>query len=319
MRLTICLLLLSAAAFAQVPADPAPALETLRNGYDMGDYSIFSKMFSEGFKVRMDEKAAGQFFKNANIGWGNWDSFSTPERISENEVRARCVFEKTTADITVRFDAEGKIDQYTFKEVLVPDFANPPIASAYFRFPFKGEWTVLQGGDTAELNTHHDDSFMAFALDLARTPADKAGAADGASPTAGQEIYCPVGGTVAQLVDGIPENAPGQANAMAPHGNVIAIQYTKNEYLSISHLQAGSFAVKASQKVEPGQILARAGSSGDAPAPAVTLSVSSNLIGQKGKVRKFGFACVELFDGQGWQKKVNYSPIKGDRLRLCAE
>lgn len=313
MRLTICLLLLAAAVFAQVPADPAPALETLRSGYDMGDYSVFSKHFSEGLKVRVDEKMAGQFFKNANIGWGNWDTFGTPERLSENEIRVRCVFEKTTADLTVKFDAEGKIDQYGFKEVDFPDFANPPIASVYFRFPFQGEWTVLQGGDTAEQNTYHDDPSMAFAMDLARPPAD------GAPPTAGQEIHCPVGGTVAQLVDGIPDNAPGQTNALAPHGNVIAIQYTKDEYLSISHLQAGSFAVKASQKVEPGQLIAKTGNSGDVPSPAVTLSVSNNFIGQKGKVRKFGFACVERFDGQGWQKKVNYSPVKGDRLRPCAE
>jgi len=319
MRLSICLLLLAAAVFAQIPADPAPALETLRDGFDKGDYSIFSKNFSAGLKARVDEKAASQFFKNANIGWGSWDSFGPPERLSDSEIRVRCAFERTTADLTVAFDAEGKIDRYLFKEVLTPDFANPPIASVYFRFPFKGEWTVLQGGDTAEQNAHHDHPSMAFAMDFARTPQPRLTAAENEALTVGQEIFRPVGGTGAQLIDAIPENAPGQTNAIAPDGNVIAIRYTKEEYLSISHLQAGGFAVKASQKMEPGQALAKAGRSGDTPVSVVTLSVSNNFLGQKGKARKFGFACVEVFDGQGWQKKVNFSPVKGDRLRPCAE
>jgi len=71
--------------------------------------------------------------------------------------------------------------------------------------------------------------------------------------------------------------------------------------------------------MEPGQALAKAGRSGDTPVSVVTLSVSNNFLGQKGKARKFGFACVEVFDGQGWQKKINFSPVKGDRLRPCAE
>jgi len=319
MRLSICLLLLAASVFAQIPADPAPSLETLRDGYDKGDYAIFSKEFSAALKTRMDEKTAGQFFKNANIGWGHWDTFGPPERLSESEIRMRCVFEKTIADLTVKFDAEGKIDQYNFKEVLTPDFASPPIASVYFRFPFKGEWIVLQGGDTAEQNAHHNNPSMAFALDLIRAPQPKLTPAENEALTAGQPVFCPVGGMVEQLIDAIPENAPGQTNPMAPDGNAISIKYTKDEYLSISHLQPGSFTVKASQKLEPGQALAKTGRSGDTPASMVTLNVSNNILGQKGKTRKFGFACVELFDGKAWQKKVNYSPVKGDLLRLCAD
>jgi hypothetical protein len=312
MRLSICLLLFAASLLAQVPADPLPAIETLREGFNKGDYTIFSKEFSPELKARFDEKMAGQFFKNANIGWGHWDTTGAPEPVSDREVRVRCGFEKARADLTVAFTAEGKIDRYAFKPIEEADFANPPAASVFFRFPLQGEWTVLR-------SERQSPPAKAFALDLVRTlPAgnDEAGAQ---ALTAGQAILAPVGGTVAQVLDGIPENAPGQVNAMAPDGNALAIRYAKDEFLSLSHLQPGSFAVKASQKVEPGQALAKAGNSGDCPHPMVTLNVSTNLVGEKGRSKKFGFACVERFDGAAWQQKVNYIPAQGDRLRPCTE
>ena len=318
------LLLLALNAFAQKPADLGPILDNLKDSYDRTDPATFTRDFSPALKEANSEKILKGFFINVLPGWGHWKTTGAVAWKSEREAVVRVDFEKANTELVLRLNAEGKVEYYKFNEIAVIDFASPPQASMYLRFPLKGQWLVLEGGDTAESNRHHARVDEAFALDLVKVADDGSWSTGKESTneqfaTYGQEILNPVVGRVIQITDNIPENAPGKANAMAPEGNALAIRYAQNEYVIFEHMQAGSFSVKPGHEPAPGQVLGRAGNSGDSLHPIVTVNVMDNVLGQKGKARKFGFACVEWFDGQSWQKKTNYFPVKGDRLRPCTD
>jgi hypothetical protein len=325
MRALLLSLILAVSAFAQTGDPLADVLDSIKEGYNKADTSIYTKHFSSALRATHEDNQLMGFFKNAALGWGKMKSFGTPQRQDGGRVVVSAAFDKADTQLTLVLDKDNKLTHLTFKEMQSADFDNPLQASVFFRFPLKGAWKVAEGGGTREQNAHHDSRDEAFAMDFIRLTDEKAAPPAVPSktfaddPTYGQEILCPAAGTVGQLLDGIPENTPGSANAMSPWGNVLAIRYGKEEFFLISHLKGGSFKIRAGEACTPGQPLALSGASGSTSRPLVTFNVRNNIAGQKGRSMKFGFACVEAFDGKSWSSRVNYMPVKGDILRDCPE
>ena len=325
MRALLLSLILAVSAFAQTGDPLADVLDSIKEGYNKADTSIYTKHFSDSLRATQEDNQLLGFFKNAAIGWGKLKSFGAPQRQDGGRIAVTATFDKADTMMLLVLDKENKVTGLTFKEMENVDFDNPLQASVFFRFPLKGIWKVAEGGETRAQNAHHESKDEAFAVDLIRLTDEKAAppAAPSKSfaddPTYGQEILCPIAGAVGQLLDGIPENAAGTANAMSPWGNVLAIRYGREEFFVISHLKGGSFKIRAGESCTPGQPVALSGASGSASRPMVTFNVRNNIVGQKGKSMKFGFACVEAFDGKTWASRVNYMPVKGDILRGCPE
>jgi len=82
----------------------------------------------------------------------------------------------------------------------------------------------------------------------------------------GRTVHSPCDGTVTAAVDGIPDRRPLEVDARYPAGNHVVIS-CQNVDLLLAHLQSGSVAVEAGQRVESGQVLGRVGNSGETQEP----------------------------------------------------
>jgi hypothetical protein len=86
--------------------------------------------------------------------------------------------------------------------------------------------------------------------------------------------------------DGLPDNTPGHGESFHPAvpitidtvaGNMITLDIGGGQFAYYLHLQPGSVAVKAGDRVRRGQVLARIGSSGDAREPHLHFEVTTSL------------------------------------------
>jgi murein DD-endopeptidase MepM/ murein hydrolase activator NlpD len=160
--------------------------------------------------------------------------------------------------------------------------------------PVKGKLLVHDGHDYyahhRRLNTEHPaarelglvHNFMRYSLDLNPTndgfePFRGSGAKNDDWFAWGQPLYAPGDGTVADAFDGEPDNVRGGINHFDPqsvkakpmkfYGNYLVIDHGNGEFSLLGHLQKGSLAVRAGDKVARGQAVARIGSSGSSNNP----------------------------------------------------
>ena len=109
----------------------------------------------------------------------------------------------------------------------------------------------------------------------------------------GKTVLAVADGRVVTARDGLPDNIPGHNEAFHPAvpitldtigGNTITIDLGGGQFAYYFHLQPGSLRVKAGDRVQRGQILARVGCSGDAREPHLHFEVtdSSKLMAGEG-------------------------------------
>ena len=72
--------------------------------------------------------------------------------------------ERGTLDFTLTLDDRGRVAGMLFRPR--SDLPIPERNQTKLALPFNGRWLVVWGGDTAELNPHHDDPAQRFAFDL---------------------------------------------------------------------------------------------------------------------------------------------------------
>ena len=78
----------------------------------------------------------------------------------------------------------------------------------------------------------------------------------------GSDVLAVAGGRVVAAVDGEPDDAPQPVAPERASGNYVAIAIGAGRFAFYEHLQRGSVAVKAGQRVQRGQVLGKLGSSG---------------------------------------------------------
>jgi murein DD-endopeptidase MepM/ murein hydrolase activator NlpD len=160
--------------------------------------------------------------------------------------------------------------------------------------PVQGKLLIHDGHDYyahhRRLNTEHPAArelglarnFMRYSLDINPTddrfePFRGAGAKNEDWFAWGQPLYATGDGTVVGAVDSEPDNVRGGTNHFNPqsvktepmkfYGNYLVIDHGNGEFSLLGHIQKGSLAVKAGEKVARGQPVARIGSSGSSNNP----------------------------------------------------
>ncbi len=87
----------------------------------------------------------------------------------------------------------------------------------------------------------------------------------------GRPIVAPadavVAAVVAETVDGLPDNTPGETDAKHPAGNHVTLDFGNGEFGLLAHFRGGSVAVKTGDHVSRGQVLAACGNSGNTSQP----------------------------------------------------
>jgi urea transporter/murein DD-endopeptidase MepM/ murein hydrolase activator NlpD len=134
--------------------------------------------------------------------------------------------------------------------------------------PVIGEWMVSQAYDGE--HTHKGE--WRQALDLIMI--GNTGKQFRGEGLIAREYYCyekpvvaPADGIVADLTDGIPDNAIGDNNVQRNWGNTVVIKHVEHLYSQVSHLKPGSIKVKIGESVKQGDIIGLCGNSGRSPYP----------------------------------------------------
>lgn len=139
------------------------------------------------------------------------------------------------------------------------------------RLPFDGEWYVFWGGRTREQNYHVIAPDQRFAYDLVVRRDGSTHTGDGTRVEQyhcwGRPILAPGAGTVVTAVDSLADNTPGQMDPAHAAGNHVIIDHGNGEYSLLAHLRRGSVAVRAGQRVAPGDKLGECGNSGNTSEP----------------------------------------------------
>jgi len=141
------------------------------------------------------------------------------------------------------------------------------------RLPFSGAWFVFWGGRSLEQNYHFATLDQRFAYDIVMRMGASSHVGEGKR---NEDYYCfdqklvaPAAGTVVSVENGVADNVPGVMNGQAPMGNHVILDHGNGEFSFLCHFRQGSVLVKPGDKVKAGDVLGRAGNSGNSSEPHV--------------------------------------------------
>lgn len=282
-----------------------------------GDYSGVEKLFNDGMSKDMPLDKATEFFKEKLTAQaGKIQKLGEPQRNGQWMVfPAHC--ERGLLDLFLALDDKDKIAGFMFKPHTASVQPAATKQETELSLPFKGQWLVFWGGDTKELNQHHDVPAQRFAFDL--TGVDEKGETHRGDGTKNEDYYCfgreilaPADGIVVEAIDGVRDNTPASMNPARAVGNCVVIQHRPSEVSVLAHFQRGSIVVKAGESVKRGQLLGKCGNSGNSSEPHLHYNLQDSPIHLDALGIKCFFQKVLVTkDGQS-DTKTHYSPVKGD-------
>jgi hypothetical protein len=146
--------------------------------------------------------------------------------------------------------------------------------------PFRGQWFVMQGGDTLNVNDHMGVQGQWYGIDFVKVggPSQRAlfrttGAATEDFFSWGASVLSPVTGVITAVVGDLPDNPIGKKDTSNPAGNHVVIRTDQDTYVFLAHFQKDSIRVKVGDKVTPGQEVGKCGNSGNSDYPHIHMHV----------------------------------------------
>jgi hypothetical protein len=180
-------------------------------------------------------------------------------------------------DLFIAMDSAGTIQGFTLRP---QQGQRPQAAPSEFeeyqtrtplRLPFDGDWYVFWGGRTVEQNYHVAHPSQRYAYDIVVRRDGSSHTGDGRQLEQyhcwGQPILAPGAGTVVTAVDSFPDQQIGERDQRNVTGNHVIVDHGSGEFSLLAHLQRGSVAVRAGDRVQPGQRLGACGNSGNTSEP----------------------------------------------------
>lgn len=224
-------------------------------------------------------------------------------------------FENGLFDILISVDSNSKINGLSIRPFQADNLPVLNRNKTKLSLPFTGEWTVVWGGDTKELNYHIESNSQKNAFDILIT--DKKGNShktDGKTNedyyAFGKEIISPCDGEIVLVVQGVKDNIVGEMNSFNVGGNTIILRTVNNEFLVFCHLKHNSTKVSEGQKIKKGQLIGLCGNSGHSSEPHLHFHIQN----AEDMNYATGVKCFfdKLFVNE--QIKTDYSPIKNDKI-----
>jgi hypothetical protein len=281
-----------------------------------GDYARIGSDFDRTMEDFFPLEKREPFFKNLSAQYGKINRLDKPRRTQPGQAIFVANCERGELDITVWLNDQDRITGLLF----LPHKADLPVPErnqTKLSLPFVGKWLVAWGGDTKELNQHHDAPNQRFAFDF--LGADEQGKTRKGKAQVnedyfafGREVLAPADGNVTDVINGVRDNVPGSMNPYSALGNAVFIQHREHEVSVLAHLKLGSITVKVGNKVKTGQVIALCGNSGNSSEPHLHYHLQNTPIIQDGTGIKCYFEKVIVIDGGDKKAKMNYSPIKGN-------
>jgi murein DD-endopeptidase MepM/ murein hydrolase activator NlpD len=280
------------------------------------DYAGIGKDFDQTMEDFFPLEKRKPFFEDLAAQYGKIQKLEQPRLAAADQAVFVAHCEHGKLDITVWLSDDDKVIGLLF----LPHKADIPVPEKHetkLSLPFKGKWLVVWGGDTKELNQHHDTPNQRFAFDF--LGADEQGKTRKGEAHAnedyfafGREIVAPADGIVTDVITGVRDNVPGSMNPYSALGNAVFIQHREHEVSVLAHLKLGSVQVKVGDKVQRGQVIGLCGNSGNSSEPHLHYHLQNTPIIQDGTGIKCFFQKVILLHNGKRQPKAEHSPVKGE-------
>lgn len=279
------------------------------------NYLEIQKDFAQSMRDFLPLEKSKPLFQGLTAQYGKIQKLDKPRLNPNGEAVFAARFERGILDIKVWLDDKNNIIGLMF----LPHAADIPVPEknkTELSLPFKGRWLVVWGGDTKELNLHHDAPNQRFAFDFLSVDENgKTRKGDGKTNedylAFGREILAPADGLVTDVIDGVRDNSPGYMNPYSALGNAVFIQHSENEVSVLAHLKRKSITVKAGDNVKKGQVIGLCGNSGNSSEPHLHYHLQNTPIIQDGTGIKCFFQKAPA-DSNKTELKTNYSPIKNE-------
>lgn len=287
-----------------------------QENYNNKDYELIFDAFSPEMKNFMPHDKAIAFLNGLKSEAGDLKSRVFVKYPQTNVALYKATFERIVIALFISTDAQSKINGLMvkpFEEEKLPTFERN---TSQLILPFNGEWTVLWGGDTTDLNAHVSVKAQKNAFDFVITNNEnKSYKNDGKINedffAYGKQIIAPAGGEVVLVVDGIKDNEPGRANPYYVPGNSVIIKTKNEEYLFFAHFKQHSIRVKQGQMVKQGDLLGLCGNSGNSTEPHVHFHIQNVEDINRATGTKAFFENIRV----NGEVKKDYSPIKTERVK----
>ena len=184
-----------------------------------------------------------------------------------------------------------------------------------FSLPFMGKWACTQGNNGA--HTHKGHWRHGFDFEVLG-PDGKKHKSTGSKV---EDFHCyrlpviaPADGTVVKVVDGIPDNKPGEMNTRENWGNLVLTYHGIGLYSLVAHLAKGSVKVKEGEVVRRGDQLGVCGNSGRSPEPHIHFQLQGTQRMGAPTIEGAFHEIVEVAD-ESEELHATYVPEEGDLLR----
>ncbi len=181
------------------------------------------------------------------------------------------------------------------------------------RLPFNGQWVVVQGGNTLDVNFHMGISAEWYGVDF-RLPGGKRKIdleGEKGFFCFGELVLSPVEGEVVQVVDEFPDNPDGRKDEAHPNGNYVVIKSPTGRFVFLTHLKKDSVKVKTGSHVAAGDPLAQCGNSGDSEYPVIHMRVQDRSAPGSGHGINIIFKGISVVLNGKHFEKVDWPLIRG--------
>ena len=316
--LTLCVVLVAASSLgAQEPIDRFEKVANrMVEAINANDYEGIARDFGQVMLDAFPQEKLIPFFKGIESQLGKIRKLDPGRFTPPYTALFPAHYERGILDIKIVLDGQDKIIGLW----LLPHTADVPVPEKHetkLALPVEGEWFVFWGGDTKEVNHHHDVPNQRFAFDL--LVVDGAGETHKAEGLAnedyfafGKPVLAPADGVVTEVITGVRDNTPGSMNPYSALGNAVFIEHRQYEVSVLAHFKRGSIKVKVGDKVKRGQLLGMCGNSGNSSEPHLHYHLQNTPIIQEGTGIKCLFDKIVLIREDKRETKSSYSPVKGD-------
>lgn len=288
---------------------------TFETKFNEGDFNGIFDLFSIEMKEFLPENETNDFLTDLKNKLGQ-----IKEREFEKYIRGTFASYKTTFEegvfyLNISTDNNSKISGLSIEPYTEENLPKIERNTTELNLPFNGEWTVVWGGDIAELNYHVESRAQKNAFDFIITDENgKSFRTDGKTNddyyAFNKELFAPCDGEIVLKVDGIDDNVPGEFNPIYIPGNTVILKTTHDEYLFFAHFKQNSIIVEQGQAVRKGEVLGLCGNSGNSSEPHLHFHIQN----VKDMNVAMGVKCYFDNIAVNGEIKNNYSPIKGERI-----
>jgi len=316
-RVLFLMLLPATSLFAAEPVDRFQKVaDRFVSAYNNEDYPGIQQDFGKVMSDAMPLEKTRQTFKDLIAQCGKIIKLDNPTLVPPSQGIFPAHFERATFNIKIVLDNQDKIIGLW----LLPYTPAVPVPEKHetaLRLPFEGNWTVFWGGDTKEMNAHHDTQNQRYAFDFVIVDGEgKTHKNEGKQNedyfAFGRNVLAPANGVVTDVIQGVRDNAPGSMNPYSAIGNAVIIQHKEDEVSVLAHFKQDSIRVKVGDKVRKGQVLGLCGNSGNSSEPHIHYHLQNTPIIQDGTGIKCLFDGVVVIKEKISTSEKKYSPVKGD-------